>query len=100
MPKNTKGLKPFTKDDNRASEAGKKSTHGISLKKALIDLLQNEIDTNGVLTPNNVVRAMVVKGIKGNGAMMKLVVECVDGKPTENINLKSESTEEIEIKFV
>jgi hypothetical protein len=87
-------------DSKRASEAGKKSKRGVSLKRALKEMFQKQAKEGGKITEENFVKACALAGMKGNAGMAKLLFEYIDGKVAENINAEVNVKEDINIKIV
>ena len=99
MAKKKKVGTPF--NSKTAAAAGKKSKRGVSLKRALRELLQKEADKNGQLSPENIVRAMADHGMQGNSAMLKLMFEYVDGKVKDELEVSGTGEDgSIKVEFV
>lgn len=84
-------LQSYVKGDPRAIQGGKKSKRGISLKRVLKEFLQKQADDNGSLSPENIIKAMTLHGMKGNSAMLKLMFEYIDGKVEDKVTAKVET---------
>jgi len=79
--KSKKNLKPFKKGDSRAIEAGKKSKRGISIVTALKkQFLSGEIDIDKIAKE-------MIEQMPKNPAMAKLIIEQLDGKPLDKIEI-------------
>ena len=89
-------LTPFTKDDNRASEAGKKSRRGRSLSTVIRDLIEAEYDTPEELKamfPKDkytgqelATMAMIVKSTKGDVQAFHAWADRLEGKPKQTVD--------------
>ena len=89
-------LTPFTKDDNRASEAGKKSRRGRSLSTVIRELIECEYDTPEELKsmfPKDkytgaelATMAMIVKSTKGDVQAFNAWADRLEGRPKMTVD--------------
>ncbi len=93
-------LQSFKPGDPRASEAGKKSKRGVSLKRALKEMFQKEAKEGGKLTQENFVKACALAGMKGNSGMAKMIFEYIDGKVADKIEADITTKEDVNIKII
>ena len=89
-------LKDFTKETARL--AGQKSKRPVSIKTALKRRLQN-----GTITPDDVADAIIKFSTKGNAAYGKLLIEYIDGKVTDKMEMTGPDGQPlktcVEVKF-
>ena len=78
----TKDLTPFKKGDPRAIAGGKKSKRGVSIKSAL-----KRMFAEGRVSQDEFVDNLAEQAKQGNGAIAKLIVECIDGKVTDKLEI-------------
>ena len=97
----TKNLTPFTKGDNRASEAGKKSKRVISMSTILKKYLDNkpikatkeqlEKTLNRKLTNKNyaelIIESHMFEAVAGNVPAIKEIYDRIDGKVKQEIEV-------------
>jgi len=79
---NDENLTPFKKGDPRAVEGGKKSKRGPSIKSAMKRLIES-----GEIDVDEIAKGMFQQALEGNGAYAKLVMEYIDGKVVQPIDL-------------
>jgi hypothetical protein len=82
------------KTKKQASEMGKKSKRGISLKTKLKEVL-----LNGRIDPDEFIESMYKNAIKGNSGIARLIFDHMEGKPTEKIELTGTDGQPIENKL-
>ena len=92
---NPDSLTPFKPGDPRASEAGKKSKRGVSIKHHLQKVLDS-----GEVDVNDLVKSMYDNASKGNSGIVKIIMEYLEGKVPDKIIADVESKEKVEIKLV
>ena len=80
-------------DSNSGSEAGKKSKRGISIKSALKRQLRE-----GKIDSDTLALAILKKVLHGDAAMTRLVMEHLDGKPKDTVDLKKKYHVTVEAK--
>ena len=78
-----------------ASEAGKKSKRGVSIKTHLQKMLDS-----GEVDVKDLVISMFENSKKGNGQILKIIMEYLEGKPTDTIKLEGSVKEDVNINFV
>jgi hypothetical protein len=94
-------LTPFTKDDNRASEAGKKSKRGPSLINALKHVFEEAKENDTDLAPRKFMAEIAEKcKNKGDAALLRLILEYMEGKVPDKLDVTSETKENVEIKII
>jgi hypothetical protein len=94
-------LTPFTKDDNRAAEAGRKSKRGPSLIDALKKVFQEAKENDTDLAPKKFMAEIAQKcKKKGDAALLRLMLEYMEGKVPDKIEADVTTKEDINIKIV
>lgn len=92
LPKGT----PFTKDDDRASKAGKKSgerrTQRKTLREELLDLLAVQVkNKNGkkMKTQAAISSSLIKQALNGSTRAYEIIRDTIGEKPVENVNIVS-----------
>jgi hypothetical protein len=99
--------KPFTKDDERAKNAGKKSgkTRGErkTLREDLLTLLKEEItDKNSGRTMGTqaaLSAALIKQALSGNTKAYEIIRDTIGEKPVENVNIVSADFSALDAAF-
>ena len=85
-------IKPkFKKGDKLASEAGKKSKRPKTFKTIIDDILKENDKVKGKLSLENIMKSMMVNGLKGSTGMMQQFLDRYFGKVKEEIDIKQET---------
>lgn len=113
MDKRLKNLTPFTKDDNRAVEGGRKSKRGKSVKTILRMFLEKKIKGEIFTQGENVALALIEKARAGDVSAIKELYDRLEGKavqkqevsgpeggPIENYKLTKNQYSEIREKMI
>ena len=88
-------LIPFKKGDKRTIEAGKKSKRGVSIKHAIRRaLLKGDKFTSDIIAD-----ALLTHTTKGNAAMAKLIMEYIDGKVTDKMEMTGADGQPLKTKI-
>jgi len=94
---NKKNLIPFKKGEKRTSDAGKKSKRGVSIKNAI----KRALLKGDKFTADIIADSLLTHTTKGNAAMAKLIMEYIDGKVTDKMEMTElKPPEKITIEFV
>lgn len=87
-------IKPrFKKGSKEASECGKKSKRGVSIKSAMKRLIKS-----GKVDVDKYAQSLFDNAMKGNAGIAKLISEYLDGKVTEKTELTGRDGEPLENK--
>ena len=84
----------FKKGDKRASEAGKKSKRGPSIVAALKKKLKESPDVE-----KTIMDALILHATDGSPAHMKMILEYIDGKVPDKVEMKSSVKEDVKVIF-
>jgi hypothetical protein len=97
---NTESLTPFTKNDNRASEAGKKGKRGPSLITALKQIFEEAREKDTDLSPKKFMTEIALKcKNKGDAALLRLILEYLEGKVKDKVEHSGPDGQPIQTKI-